>query len=156
MVARYGLPSVFVTISPDDIHSPLSLRMSFPSADNIIFPADPGGFLEALMAQQTTFGKIPLDKQCLAAIAAGNPVACAEIFQRLLEAVSLHLFGIRLSHGYKKTTPLGTFGGGIFGDVIAEYAVVEGQDRGTLHAHLCLWTSLSPRVLQSVAAYFCS
>jgi hypothetical protein len=41
---RYGTPSVFLTVSPDDIHHPMTLRIAFPSISNVKFPAKPEKF----------------------------------------------------------------------------------------------------------------
>jgi hypothetical protein len=38
---RYGTPSVFLTVSPDYTHHPMTLRIAFPSISNVKFPAKP-------------------------------------------------------------------------------------------------------------------
>jgi hypothetical protein len=38
---RYGTPSVFLTVSPDYTHYPMTLRIAFPSISNVKFPAKP-------------------------------------------------------------------------------------------------------------------
>ena len=51
----FGCPGTFLTISPDDVHNPLSLRLCFKTVSNAEFPALDEGFLDALQGGQTVF-----------------------------------------------------------------------------------------------------
>jgi len=156
MVHRFGLPSIFLTIAPDDVNNPMAIRMSFPSSSNTVFPATPDGFLDALQKDQDKFDTIPISQRDLKALAADSPVACAEIFQRMLENVFKCLLNVQPEGpGQRKTVlrALDGSAGGVFGDVTAVFSVVEAQARGSLHAHMAIWGGVPPDLLQRVGAY---
>ena len=162
MVHRFGLPSLFLTISPDDTHSSLNIRCSFPSTNNSNFPATTipvasipaTDFLDFMQSDQRVFGSV--SKDGLDKLLAGNPVAAAALFQQAMEAVHLALFGIPAEHTVKSTAPFDSdtflaqakdkrefveFSGGVFGKVVASIGVVEAQGRG----RYCI-TYISPSV----------
>ena len=92
MVQYYQCPSVFLTISPDDVHSVLSIRLSIPSASqngNTAFPAHDEGLIEQLLKGATSFpiGEVDISEFGLQKLVAENPVAATEIFKLTLEAV---------------------------------------------------------------------
>jgi len=48
MVYHYGVPSVFFTFAPDDVHGILNMRMAILQVSNWDFPANGEGFTAAL------------------------------------------------------------------------------------------------------------
>ena len=80
MVYHFGIPSVFFTFAPDDIHGVLNLRLSLPQKNNLHFPADGTGLLEALKQGQGEFQGTPISERAQAALLAAGPVAAAEIY----------------------------------------------------------------------------
>lgn len=156
MVHRFGLPSVFLTISPDDVYSPMVLRMCVPPPT--LGQASPiedlDAFLRGMAGEKTevVLGGHVLSRDEVTAKAANNPVACAELFHRTMVSVFKHLLGVEPAHTTRKTMRRGARGGGVFGDVTAVYAVCEAQNRGSLHMHMAIWGGVPPNVLQAVAA----
>ena len=66
----YGLPSIFLTFAPDDVHRVLKNRLSMPQHSTIDFPAEDDGFLEALKQGQTHFMEIPISETALSGMLA--------------------------------------------------------------------------------------
>ena len=152
LVHRFGLPSIFLTISTDDIHSALNLRMSYPSQDNLHFPAttttfnpDESDFLQFLQGGQQQLGSVKMNKNNFGQLLASNPAAAASMFQRTMEAVHVALLGLSAEHTTKTTIPFDAdplpakpgnaksftpSPGGVFGKVAAAFSVVEAQGRG--------------------------
>ena len=80
-----------------------------------------------------------------------NPVAMAEFFRILTEAVFTILIGSPPEELTKQTLPLGDRMPGLFGPPVASFGVVEEQARGTPHCHALVWGGLSPSLIQNVA-----
>lgn len=83
----FGMPSFFFTYSPDDINGVLNIRLSIGQQSNEKFPADGTGFAKAIQKGDAFFYKIPILPQDLRAIVAKGPIAAAEIFRLMTEAV---------------------------------------------------------------------
>lgn len=107
-----GMPFLFVTINFPDTHSPL-VQLRAGTIDDI----------SARVAQDTP---PPLKR---AQIVSQRPVAVAEAFNRMMEAVLLCLFGWSVKHQRSVR------GGGILGYISWYYFILETQMRGSLHAH---------------------
>ena len=148
MVHRYGLPSVYLTIFPDDIHAPLVLGMAIPPncRDNEI-----GGISDAFANSmipeiiqncRKNYLNHFIDNTFLHKLGALNSVICAKIIKILNDYVICHLFGIVPSNNIKKNIRLLRRKKGIFGTAIASYAVLEVGGRKALYSHLLLWTKL--------------
>jgi hypothetical protein len=77
MIHRFGLPSFFITIAPDDVvHHTLAIRLCFPTTSNTAFPADPEGLLAALQEGAGALNRVyHIAEADLQRRAAGNPVA---------------------------------------------------------------------------------
>ena len=165
MTRRYGPASVFLTIAPDDVNNPTSFRLSFRSISNAVFPAIVDDTFFRALQQNTSFiaeTSIPIKRHSAGYIArlkaaTDNPIATTLEFKAMLHSVFEILIGLPESmmeaYKVKKTTPYTTLRKGVFGQVIAGYAVIEESDRKSLHTHCLFWGSLSPNVLQAVAAY---
>jgi hypothetical protein len=126
MYERYGPPSVFWTVSVDDVHNILSIRMSFPSSSNAGFPSfaagdelktwEEGGtaqevkvMLKALRhGEAFTANGVPgsFGEGRLQRLAVENPVATAMSYQRVIESVVGILIGLPVEKHRKITDPM--------------------------------------------------
>jgi hypothetical protein len=149
----YGMPSIFFTYAPDDINGILNLRMAFPQNGNGGFPADGSGFAEAIRNKEKDFHTINIAPHHLRIILAKGPVAAAEVFRLLTEAVFEILLGTPTDHSTKRTQPLPDRKPGVFGTPIASFGCVEEQARGSLHLHVVYWGGLPAHLLQCAASY---
>ena len=157
----FGLPAWFITISPDDIHNPMVLRMALWTMSCVGFPTTDEGFSQALRDGNTQFTSGPpaatheirLDEANLRRIVGDNPVAAAEVFNRMLVTIWKVLFGLEPSHlngkGTKRTSPLWSSAPGLFGPLCAAFGCTEEQTRKALHQHVLGFGGLPPEVLQS-------
>lgn len=137
MVQFFGTPTWFLTLSPSDIDSPLTVRLCFKSNSTL----DNEQVTEAL----NNYGQ-------RAKLVAENPVHAAEVFFKMLEEVFSCLMQLKPDHTIRKShSPVTSRTLGIFGIPVAYYGVIETQGRGSLHAHLCLWASIRPSLLNSIA-----
>ena len=160
MRVRYGVP-LFITVSPDEAHQWLFIRMSrtrtsdpvrsasvwqewcsgdrqFPSLDgDLCFPIHLENFCRALPSWQQR-----------RAVLARDPLASVDGFHVLLRLLCRHIFGVRMCELCPEcdmtATPCSdTSGsnasllGGAFGRVDAIYVTIEAQkSTGSLHGHL--------------------
>ena len=105
-ISYTGMPSFFFTYSPDDIHGVLNLRLSIGQKSNEGFPASGTGFASAIKKGDAVFRSIKISPQDLRAIVSRGPVAAAEIFRLMTEAVFKVLLGTPTDQSSKRTTPL--------------------------------------------------
>jgi hypothetical protein len=123
MYERFGPPSVFWTVSLDDVHNTLSIRMGFPSASNSGFPSfasecemkswEEGGTAQEVKVMLGALrhgekfvvnGKlVSLDEGPLHRLATENPVATAMAYQRVIDAVVGTLIGLPVEKHRKIT-----------------------------------------------------
>ena len=173
----FGLPSWFITISPDDVHNPMVLRLAVWTSACDGFPTTDNGFSQALRNGNTEFTTglpaaadvIRLDESSLRRIVGDNPVAAAEVFDRMLRTIWRVLFGLEPSHvngkGTKRTFPLYTSihpappAGriklpGLFGYLSAAFGCTEEQTRKALHHHVLGWGGIPPELMQSLFPKF--
>jgi len=128
------------------------MRISFPSISNADFPANGESLLTALKEGSTIFEqKIKISERDLHILTSANPVAAAEIFNRIQNAVYSILLGITPDSYSKKTAPLGNQKRGVFGITKAVFSVVETQARLSLHSHMAVWGGIPPSVIQQYA-----
>lgn len=107
IIVRYGMPAFWMTINPSDLQSPLVLTLAgCPLSE------------EDSAASNSAIRR---------AVATSNPVAVAEFFHHVCEAV-LH----GLLSGNDDTE-------GVLGDISNYFGVVESNGRGMLHLHALLW-----------------
>ena len=122
-----GLPSIFITINPCDLHHPLAMKFAGVDLDidNLIPDMMPGS-------------------QERAAIVASHPVGIAQFFNKLIESVLSTLIG------YNHQQHRSHAGGGVLGEIEAYYGTVEESGRGALHLHMLLWLvgNVNPRGLR--------
>ena len=83
MWRAFGWPSAFCTISPDDVHGPLCLRLTVGTVRPGEFPETDDGFMGALQEGQETFQvDLHIRNRDLYRRLAANPVAAAEAYHR--------------------------------------------------------------------------
>ena len=152
---RFGTMASFLTVSFDDAHNPLVLRMSVPGRSdvNTSFPAIPGDLMAKLRDPAATEGPggIKLANVELHKRVASNPVAATVGFLRQMTNVSTYLIGKAPDTGALSTKPART--GCLGGRVTAIGGCVETQGRGTLHAHMLLCGLLGTDVVQAGAKH---
>jgi hypothetical protein len=151
MVRYYGAPSIFNTISLDDVHGMLNIRLTLNMKDNLTFPATKEGFAEAMRRQEPEFQAIPIHPSALRILLAEGPAFAANMYYKISMVVFIHLFGTPPDcSGKKKSVPLPTRKPGVFGAPIAAFGRTEEQARGSLHMHSLFWGGLTPSLLQAV------
>ena len=141
MVHMFGLPSWFITVSPDDAFSTLCIRLSRTDRNNKLDTEE-----AEIVKELKDTSLINLYK-----LVAENPVAAADEFQRIIYAMLEHLFQLPAHHQRKETFSFASRRAGIFGKLAAYFLVVETSGRTALHSHGVLWGSISPALLESIA-----
>jgi hypothetical protein len=101
---RYAGPSsIFHSVAPDDVHNATGIRWSMPYLGENEFPAQvPDEFLKALRGQTSmertanaTDGSVyAMDENSLQLLAAKNPIACALVFNHVIDNVRTNLIGL--------------------------------------------------------------
>jgi hypothetical protein len=134
LVQFYGLPTTFLTISPNEIQSPLTLRLCCAHENKTLLE------IRLLTSEQR------------AKITSRNPVAAAVFFEKIIEVTLKELLGIKGFRNKKKMLSSMETGIGIIGKVFAFFGGKETQGRGTLHIHLLIWAALAPFLLQKCAS----
>lgn len=150
----FGLPTFFLTISPSDLDQPLTVRIAIPSSRN-----------------RTAGSSIHLDTSCRnleyplpslaerSKILANNPVAAADVFQRIMQTIMKTMIGLMpfdtgYSPGYRAKRMLPALKDRdqrVLGIPVAHFFVFESQGRGTLHTHGVVWTKMTSAILEDVA-----
>ncbi|CAF4480821.1 unnamed protein product [Rotaria sp. Silwood2] len=111
-----GLPNIFITINPCDLHHPL--EMKFAGVD--------------LNIDDLLLNQMPKSHE-RAAIVARHPVAIAQFFNKLISTVLSTLVA------YNINTHESHPDGDVLGKIDTYYSTVEESDRGALHLHMLLW-----------------
>ena len=167
---RYGHIAGLVTVTPDDINCPRSLRLASKTLDNTSFPAIvDDSFFEELQKNATYVGdgnvRIPLNYTARWKAATENPVAVAVEFRAMIENVLQILIGCPLDFQpgtrssqkrtwfFKSKANNCPHHKGIFGHVPAFFGCVETQARGSLHFHILLWGGITPKLLEKAASF---
>jgi Helitron helicase-like domain at N-terminus len=158
-----------VTIPPDDINCPSTLRLAVRNIDNQAFPATVDEtFFEKLKEGCKDFSpessvKIPLSYTQRKKASVENPVAVAFQFRALMENILTILIGCPVDFQpgtnskkvttwfFKSKASNSPHHKGIFGEVRCFFGCIETQARGALHFHVLLWCGLQPKLLQSAA-----
>lgn len=87
MVGHMGMPSFLFTFAPDDVYGSLNLRLSTPQKDNVQFPTNDNGLIEALRSSAAVCQGINITRSHLKALVAADPVATAEVYQLMIRAI---------------------------------------------------------------------
>lgn len=83
----FGIPSVFLTFSPDDINGVLNIHSSIPQTTIKGFLSEDDGLLDGLVHGESHFKSIPIEKYSLRVRLASAPVAATEVFIIIAESV---------------------------------------------------------------------
>ena len=145
MVTSHGLPNVFITLNPSDIHNP---TVSFWNANmqgkDMQFNLD------------TLLGDFP-DTQARARLVAEDPVLCADFFNTVITAFLESFLGFEKPKAVggprrqQSCLPKGKllnetiFTGEGSRGLKGFYGTVECQGRGSLHLHMLIWLAGFPR-----------
>ena len=146
MVGHMGMPSFLLTFAPDDIFGSLNIRLSMPQKDNVHFPTNDDGLIEALRSDQSVCQGINIKRANLKALVAGDPVATAEVYRLMMRAIYKVCLGMEPEEKTRRSNP--TKKRGIIGKIHGAFGVNESQARGALHMHLLIWGGLPPSLLQ--------
>ncbi|KAE8243843.1 hypothetical protein A4X13_0g6923 [Tilletia indica] len=121
----HGLPHLYVTLNPADVHHPLAQIFAGREVD----------------FNPTSDAIDSAERQARARALAANPVAGAQFFHHMMTTFLEIMVGPSSSPG-------------IFGAATAHYGIVEAQDRGSLHCHMFIWLDggLSPTEIKAKAA----
>ena len=151
---KFGLPSVFATISPDMSRNMWSIRLSHPSKSNVGFPANvTDEHWDALKHGSTIPDtQFSFSDSNLSKMSALNPTASVDIFFLLILNTLSELVGIPIESWTRKTynTMEAT---GIYGRPYAFFGVIETQGRGTFHIHFFVFGEYYPNLLQLAARH---
>ena len=128
MVRYYGPPSIFYTLTQDNIHGLLNLRMSLPLMYNWSFIATENGFAEALRQQKLEFQTISISESGLRMLLANGLMAAGDVFKTSMNALFSDLLCTPSDENKKKTIPLSDRPKGIFGTPVATFGVTEEQE----------------------------
>ncbi|MGL5934880.1 MAG: hypothetical protein ACRCZI_04580, partial [Cetobacterium sp.] len=166
---RYGDSTTMVTITPDDINCPSTLRLAVRNVDNSSFPAAvDDDFFEKLIEGckvPSTEGsiRVPLSYTDRKKASVENPVAVAFRFRAMMENILTILIGCPLDFQpgtnskkvttwfFKSKASNCPHHKGIFGCVRSVFGCVETQTRGALHFHVLIWGGLEPKLLHDAA-----
>ena len=146
MVGHMGMPSFLFTFAPDDIFGSLNICLSMPQKDNVQFPTNDDGLIEALRSDQSVCQGINIKRANLKALVAGDPVATAEVYRLMMRAIYKVCLGMEPEEKTRRSNP--TKKRGIIGKIHGAFGVNESQARGALHMHLLIWGGLPPSLLQ--------
>eukprot|EP00959_Pyramimonas_sp_CCMP1952_P467998 9492504-Pyramimonas_sp.AAC.1 len=168
LVRNFGYGSYFFTLSPDDVHNPLAIRLCVRTRAVDMFPNDVVGndFIETLRrdddnkawrmpninaAPPDREATLKIDNASLRRYLAKNPVAAAYTFNRILVAFYTIVLGVEPSHlrgkGSKKSAFRAASRKGLFAHILAAMGCTEEQTRKALHHHLMAFSSLPPQAI---------
>ena len=167
MIRRFGPPSLFLTIKPDDVHDPLTIRLTIEHLTNATFPALPGeggnadDFLRALLEGGDRFSEYGGEafeaagrnvEEFLQRQAAHNPASTSMTFDQLMRTVLTVIVGTPLSDAVLRSVPLRSRVPGFFGLGLASFTVVEETGNGSHHMHTLSWGGAMPALCSGAAS----
>jgi soluble cytochrome b562 len=121
MCTKFGLPSIFFTVTPDDIDNfRIRVYSNGTGEEAPLSLHDPSDHIDKYL------------DEC-AEIRVKYPGYCTQDFDSVLKIVIEHVIGWDLK------TDSGKQNAGAFGDCEAWYTPVEEQGRKTLHSHFLIW-----------------
>ena len=164
---RFGPPSCFLSLAPDDVHQAQCIRLSYRCGASSSFPANDGGLLRVLRGEATLeeiralndaiataapmeIYKFTLDEACLQWLATRNPIATTLFYEQLTEAVFTELIGVPPSNRRRKAMPLRQRHRGFIGTGVAWSYVHETNGRKSLHFHASIHGGAAPALLSNV------
>jgi hypothetical protein len=170
MCRRFGTGSCFLSVAPDDVWNPTSIRLCFPTSRNDAFPAEVGEFVDALHSgslnefftqwaaghpnQQVLTVPLPTNVRAeLQRLAGDNGVATTVLFMELVEFLFEHLVGMpsERSSTVSRKVDREDREKGLFGTPVSWFAVYECNNRLALHVHALIFTAACSRLLARAA-----
>lgn len=127
----FGPPTMFVTMSFDDWHNHLVMRLSSGEWSK----------------------EVEIKSQFAKKYAVRNPSACTRVFERFMRMYFTLLLGMPCVEDGCRWVPMCDRQSGIFGKCTAHYTCYECQSRGTLHAHGLVWTNVSAETFELVCEH---
>ncbi|GJJ10016.1 hypothetical protein Clacol_004242 [Clathrus columnatus] len=116
-----GLPTIWLTINPSDLHDPIAQ----------VFVGEKINMDEFM----STIGPNALER---AKNIAADPYAATKFFYFLVDTIFETIIRIKVVGHRVKSQP------GIFGEASAYFGTVESQGQGTLHLHTIIWLKNTP------------
>ena len=149
-----GASSIFLSLAPDDVHNPTSIRYSYPFKGPDKFPAvaEPD-FLTALRGgshEERKVGAFDMSEHAVQRLASANPIAVTMVFDHIVSCVYKHLVGLG-STDRRTSQPLLSRMKGLFGMCVHYNFVKENNKRAAQHVHSQLHGGASPALLADVA-----
>jgi hypothetical protein len=163
MIRRFGPPSIFLTVKPDDVHNPLSYRLTVEHKTNTDFPAKCIAIEDFLKALEeggdrfkvyggNDFVTAGLDvEEHLQRQAAQNPASTSMTFDQVMRTVLSVLMGTPTTDEVLRSVPLRDRIPGMFGLGLASYTVVEETGNGCHHMHTLGFCGAMPALCSSAA-----
>ena len=153
---RYNSGAVaFLTFSFNDVNDSNTVRLSIRTLNNKDFPTQTDeNFFDAMRNNSKLIGEsdeVDMSYYERLKRLTQNPVAAASEFVHFIYAIIVHLLGIKPEELYRKTEYCRQRRKGIFGMALAFAMVIEAHAKGTLHGHLVIYGSISPKLLQAAA-----
>ena len=159
MARRFGPPSCFLTIAPDDVHDPTSIRLALTHASNSEFPAVMDSFLEALRTRSSEFQHQGSSlfgdnmEDTLQRLAASHPGATSMMYGHMMRTVMATLFGLPPAEQTRKSVPIDARESFLAGTPVAFFAVTETSGRKALHMHCLIFGGAMPDLLSAAAKH---
>ena len=153
MARRYGPPSCFLTIAPDDVHDPTCIRLAVTHQSNESFPAMTHDFMESLQRGDDEFayagGSLGLKEDQLQSLAANCPAATSMGYQNLIDAVLSALYGLPAASHTRKSKPPSEHAPGFLGTPVGYFGVTEVSGRDAEHLHIVFFGGVTPDMLSA-------
>jgi hypothetical protein len=121
---RFGLPCIFLTVSPDDLRNYRIIVYALNDGS-----VKPNGSVDV---KELSDDQIVADFKVRQQARFDHPGLCAEEYERIMELVIKHLFNWDETKQKSK-------GVGLFGEVLAWCIATEEQGRKSLHGHILLF-----------------
>ena len=129
---KFGIPAIFLTITPDDMRSFRIVVYSLSSNQVSAYgEVDPNTFSESDILREFNIRRQARVE---------HPGLCAEEYQRIMELVIKHIFNWDSENQESK-------GVGLFGEVLAWCLATEEQGRKSLHGHYLVYIKNWNRVM---------
>jgi hypothetical protein len=136
MTWYFGLPALFNTWSPDDVHNIDSIHQAHAvdTKQDIGFHSEP--LIDSVMNKIVT-------EPALKKLASSNPVALARVFHRSKFLIYKHIIGLAIDgSGHvkkRRSTTVKSRGKGAFGVCLGATGVDEVSGRHAMHHHMLMW-----------------
>ncbi|MGB8699100.1 MAG: DUF6570 domain-containing protein [Thermosynechococcaceae cyanobacterium] len=131
---KFGLPSIFLTVTPDDLRNFRIVVYSIVGNDGMCGEVD---------VNKLSDDQIIADFKLRSEIRVKYPGLCAEEYERIVHLVIKHLFNWDMKEQKSK-------GKGLFAEILAFTLATEEQGRKTLHGHFLLFVKGWKQILNII------